>query len=567
MKDQLKKAIPFLLGMQLAVAGTMAQSTSDLVEAIDAERYAKANSLAKSLIASKPDDAVNYYYLGKLYLGAGYVDSARAIVQKGIAANEKEPLNYVGLGAADLGQNDVASAKANFDKAISLTNKKSDATHIAIGNAYLDASKPDYAAAAASMNAAIAIDSKDAVAYVGLGDALKGEQKYTEAYNAYTRAVELDKSLLRAKIGLGLLVKQSTAYEEAAEQFTNVIALDPDYAPAYRELAETYYLWANNAPKLYEEKIRQALEYYKQYMARTDQSLDSRMRYADFLILAKDYKTLEGEAKAMAGNEKTNLRVYRYLGYAAFENGNYPESVSALTNFITTVDSSRIIGQDYLYLGKAQLKTGAVTEAAENLRKAVKLDPVNAEGISDLAKSLYTARQYADAAKIYEIAVSDSTSRTIAYDNFYLGLANYFDYGEKVRSQDTAAVKPDSIALRQTLAAADTAFSTVITLSPTSPDAYLYRARVRRLLDDPDHPVGLMVPDYEKYVAIITEKPDWASDAIVKKYMVEAYSYLASSAVRQEDQINQAIDYLNKVKELDPANEYANATLKSLQAK
>jgi hypothetical protein len=55
-------------------------------------------------------------------------------------------------------------------------------------------------------------------------------------------------------------------------------------------------------------------------MSLTDYSLDSRMRHADFLILAKDYQALQTEAQAMQQLDKVNPRIYRYLGYAAYEN-------------------------------------------------------------------------------------------------------------------------------------------------------------------------------------------------------------------------------------------------------
>jgi hypothetical protein len=45
-----------------------------------------------------------------------------------------------------------------------------------------------------------------------------------------------------------------------------------------------------------DEYMKQALSYYEKYMTLTD-SLDSRMRHADFLVVAKDYKALEIEAE------------------------------------------------------------------------------------------------------------------------------------------------------------------------------------------------------------------------------------------------------------------------------
>jgi outer membrane protein assembly factor BamD (BamD/ComL family) len=59
------------------------------------------------------------------------------------------------------------------------------------------------------------------------------------------------------------------------------------------------------------------------------------MRHADFLILAKDYKALEAEALKMKELDKVNPRILRYLGYAAYENGNIDGAISSLNEFIS----------------------------------------------------------------------------------------------------------------------------------------------------------------------------------------------------------------------------------------
>jgi tetratricopeptide (TPR) repeat protein len=120
---------------------------------------------------------------------------------------------------------------------------------------------------------------------------------------------------LRSKVELGKINKLSKAFPEAIAEFNNVIALDPNYGPAYRELAETYFGWAWTSQKEYAGRIQQAVQFYEKYMDLTDRSLDSRLRHADFLFLAKDFKLLEAEAIEMAKLDKVNPRVLRYLAY------------------------------------------------------------------------------------------------------------------------------------------------------------------------------------------------------------------------------------------------------------
>jgi outer membrane protein assembly factor BamD (BamD/ComL family) len=44
--------------------------------------------------------------------------------------------------------------------------------------------------------------------------------------------------------------------------------------------------------------------------------------------------------------DKVNPRILRYLGYAAYENGNIDRAISSLNEFIS-VPSNKIIAQDY----------------------------------------------------------------------------------------------------------------------------------------------------------------------------------------------------------------------------
>ncbi len=550
----IKIAINATLGLVLVGSSVFAQNLADAKKAIDAEQYQKSKTILKGLISSQPSNAENYFFLGNVYLKTDYIDSAKMTYNKGISANAEFPLNYVGLGAVDMALS-VPNPKTHFDKAISLTGRKEHQTYLYIGKAYSAAPKPDYAAAVASLEKAKSINGKDAEVFLALGDAYRGQMKNSEAYSSYRTAFDMDKNLLRAKIELGVLNKLSKAYPESVAEFNSVVALDPNYGPAYRELAETYYYWGNAEPKTYDEKVNQALKFYEKYMSLTDYSLDSRERHATFLILTKKYKELEAEANAMAKLDNTNPRILRYLGYSAFENGNYPASIEALNNWFSKADTSRLIALDYLYLGRAQMRTpGSESKGIENLKLAIAKDSTNAEVMSDIGKALFTAKKYGEAAQTFAIAVKNPLSKTVAYDNFYLGMSNYFDYATLAN----AKANPD----KQILADADSAFSYVIKVAPNNPDAYLYRARVRKLVDDQENMKGLMVPDYEKYVQIINEKPESLSESRVKNTVVEAYNNLGAFYLRSEP--SKAKEYFNKVTELDPTNAYALSVLKQM---
>lgn len=555
----MNKAVKMTLGLILVGSAVFAQSLTDARKAIDAEQYQKGKAILNSLTSSQPTNAENFFYLGNLYLTTSpiyirpdYIDSAKTAFDKGIAADNEYALNYVGLGAVELARK--GSPKANFDKALSLTKKKDHLTDLYIGRAYVNAPTPMISEGLVHLEKAKSLDDKDAQLYLVLGDAYRTLQKNSEAFSAYRNAFELDKTFLRSKVELGKINKMSKAFPEANEEFKSVIALDPNYGPAYRELAETYYLWAWDSKKEYSDRMQQALQYYEKYMDLTDRSLDSRLRHADFLFLAKDFKSLEREANEMAKLDKVNPRVLRYLAYSAFENGNYASTAQALKEFIAKVEPTRIISQDYLYLGRAQMQdTTMLSEGMANIMKAVELDSTNAVVMSEIGQNLYKAKKYIDAAQAYEIAIKNPERSLLDY--YYLGMSYYFTYGD----QKANNMNPP----KDLLVKADSAFSYLVQRSPTTQAGWQYRGRINRLLDDENDSQGLAVPFYERYVNLVTvEKPELAAKSSVG--LIEAYNYLGSVAARKDGDNVKAKEYFDKVLTLDPANVTATQAVKAI---
>lgn len=554
----MNKAVKLTLGLVFISSVVFAQSLTDARKAIDAEQYQKGKAMLNSLTSTQATNPETFFYLGNLYLTTAsinirpdYIDSAKAVFEKGISANAEYALNFVGLGAVDLAKK--ASPKANFDKAIALTKKKDHLTDLYIGRAYVNAPKPMIAEGLVHLNKAKLLNEKDAQLFLVLGDAYRAEMKNSEAFSAYRTAFDLDKTFLRSKVELGKINKMSKAFEEAIAEFNSVITLDDKYGPAYRELAETYYQWAWTSKKEYEGRIKQALQFYEKYMDLTDRSLDSRLRHADFLYLVKDFKALEAEANEMAKLDNVNPRVLRYLAYSAFENGNYTASSKALKDFIAKVEPTRLISQDYLYLGRAQMKdTTQFQEGIINIEKAVALDSTNAVVMSEIGQAFYKGKKYVEAAHAYEIAIKNPDRALLDY--YYLGMSYYFTYG----AQNAAKLNPP----KDLLVKADTAFSFLVKRSPTTQAGWQYRGRINRLLDENDSQ-GLAVPYYEAYVKLVTlDKPELAAKSIPG--LIEAYNYLGSVALRKDADKLKAKEYFDKVILLDPANVTAKESIAAI---
>ncbi|HEU0126046.1 MAG TPA: tetratricopeptide repeat protein, partial [Flavobacterium sp.] len=441
----------FSLVLIASAAGANAQDINEAKKAIDAEQFEKAKTILKSIIKSKPSDGEANFVLGNVYLNQSVVDSAKIYYNNGLQASDKKNLSYIGLGQLDLDAKNTAAAQANFTLATKDMRKKDINEFIYIARAYMNSDNPDYKSAVDVLKRALAVDPQNAQALLAIGDAYYGANNQNDAYKSYRDAFTADNTLLRAKMQLGVLLKGAKSYDEAIKSFNEVIALNASYGPVYRELAETYYKWARNKPSTAKVNLQNAITNYEKYLSLTDYSMDSKMRHADFLILVKDYKQLETVANKMIAEDKVNPRIYRYLGYAAYENGNVDVAIKSIEDYIK-VPENKVIGRDYYYLGLSKIKKGTAADGTidqaafdaglADIKKAIELEPLVVEEFADFGKELFGKKQYTQAASIFELGANNKESKNYLDDAVYYGISVYYgNAGKPLESRDKAALE------------------------------------------------------------------------------------------------------------------------------
>jgi len=561
----ISKIAKVALGLVFIGSSVFAQSLADAKKAIDAEQYQKAKGMLKNLTVTQPTNDENFFYLGWVYVVQDYPDSAKLTFTKGIAVNPKSALNYVGLGVVELMNKNEAGATSNFNQAITLS-KKDSKPWLYMGKGYLldahDGKFPPAKANAAidALNHGKVANPKDAELLVELGNAYRSQLKSNDAYDAYNAALALDPKSPAANVAEGVLWRYADNYEDSEKQFQAAIAIDPNYGPAYREWGETDLEWSSSlartdGPKA-SAKVKEAVENYKKYLSLTDESLESLLRYADFLVNLGDYKTIQEVATRLSKSAAINARVYRYIGYAAYENKDYVNGLDAMNNWFAKAGPSRILPRDYLYLGRLQIASGKDTTAGiETLKKAADLDTTKVEEAYNDIFAVYKKRNdYLNMAKTYDDMVNKVHSKLLLTSRVYIGLYYYFAFTGQVRAAKTnPAIKPDSTLLTR----ADSALS-FVQRKEAAPSFYpsQYRAYIADQKDnDYNNLKGLAKPFYEQMIKFLTAKSPLSDKE--KGWLADSYASLGIYYQYHDKDDAKALENFTKAKDTDPTNKQA----------
>lgn len=149
-----------------------------------------------------------------------------------------------------------------------------------------------------------------------------------------------------------------------------------------------------------------------------------------------------GNVEARAGNQPAAAEAYRAalraapgyvpahisLGQLHFEGERYPEAATALRRGLE-IDDDGPFGQDsnlWDRLGYALSRQGRISDAAQNYRHALSLNPKNLSALANLALALLESGEVQDAVATYKLALAEAPNIADLHSNLLLAL-NYGD--------------------------------------------------------------------------------------------------------------------------------------------
>jgi tetratricopeptide (TPR) repeat protein len=549
------KTITLTASILITTTVSFAQTLQEAITKTDNERFAAAATDFRSLIAKEPSKGENYFYFGENYFRNGDLDSANIFYQKGADVNATYPLNNVGLGKVLWYKGKSAEAKTQFFKAATLGANKNAEVMRKTAEAYIDAETKSLDEAISLLNAAIKLDPKNAENYILMGDALleKNPSDGGPAIKEYNKASDLNPKSPKGILRSGKLYQRARNYQLALDYYKKAETIDPNYAPAYREKAELYFLANQKA---------NAIESYKKYLALNNDP-EARKRYSGFLLSNKQYTEAIAEAEALQKNDTKDPYLYRYIGHSYAELGNktdtaaYIKGLRSMEEFFKKAPADfKYSPLDYKYYGILLSKTGKDSLGIIQLEKAASMDPkIAGDIITSIAQAHLKAKRYAKAIEAYTKKLAGDKNNLQLQDWYDFGRSYYYEGGNKQKE------KKDAEAL-QMFVQADTCFSILAQKSPDYAIAYFWRGKAN-VQQDLKNEKWLAKPFYEKGLELVKLQNALPAN---KSNVIEACEYLGYHSVTIKDYAK-AKEYFGIIRDLDPNNKKQVDFFKSPQGK
>lgn len=529
------KKITILSILLPGVLAVQAQSLDQGVQELNYERYETAENTFHHVLQQDPNNSSAWYYLVKNYLATDDLDKASDTIQSATENVKNDPWYKVAYGNILLEQGKKDEALNYFNDAIKDTKEKDAGILSAVADAQINAKNGDANYAVDLINKAIKRDKKNPALYVLLGDAYLKLSNGSEAFKAYQHAIDVNDKYAPAYHKLGEIFVGQKNPEMYVSYFQKAIAADPNYAPSYYSL---YVYEFNRDPA-------KSMEYYKDYMAKSDASINNDYDWADLLYLNKKYDEAIQKANAIAKaeGEKVQPRLYKLISYSYAEQKDSAQAFDYMQQYFAKANDTNTVAKDYLLMGKLYASVKHDDSLAFNyFDKAVAMEKDSNElvkyfkSFADLAAN---DKNYSQQAKWLGKYYTTSGSGT-NIDLFNWGLAHY-------RAEEYTA--------------ADSVFGIYVSKYPDQSFGYYWQAKSKALADK-DMSQGLAVPAYEKLIEVLQKNPN---DANYKKWLVESYAYLAAYQTNTQKNYAEAVSYFEKVLQVDPENADAKKYIAILQ--
>ena len=491
------------------------------------ERYNSAKAELEKVLAANPNNIEATYWLGQTLLEMKDSVAARDLYQKALATNGNAPLLLVGTGQVELMDGKKEEARQRFETAISLTKSKDIDIFNAIGRANVQARNGDADYALEKLNQATQVKKfNDPITYLLMGDAYRKKVDGGSAVQNYQRALEMKPDLAAAKHRIGRIYLTQKNSEIFLPAFEDAIRIDANYAPAIYDL---YYYY-------FSRDINKAKDYYDKYLAVSDPNPENDYEKTAILYASRRYDEAISTANGFIAQlgDKADPKYYKLIAYSYDEKKDSLNAHKYLEQYFGKQKQEGFVPKDYEFLANTLAKfPGNEVQAMESYDKAIVMDTAMESKLelmtnaAALAKK--TGNRVAEAKYLGQLVATKKDPNNVDFYNW--GFANY-QAGQ--------------------YATADSIFAIYTEKYPTEIYGYLWRARTNQAMDTTMQQ-GLAVPHYEKLgeMALSIDAAKFKGQAVSSYfYLVQYYNDIKKDPAK-------ALEYVDKVLAIDPANETA----------
>lgn len=552
----MKKTITFSILLTALSAVSYSQNLADVERDIKFEKYDTAKEALYKLIRAevKPREGRYYYNLGKIHIAQGYNDSASLYFKEGLKAFKNMEVNNIGIGRVSLDEGKDKEARSKFNAALYNIDPRNIEPLLLISRAYMESPKPDAAKAIEYAKKALTAQPRSVEALVTLADAHIADRSTKLAWATLLEAKLVDAESPLLLSAMAKVHHINNEYEDTFRLLNQAIELHPDYEPAYKQLAQAYLDYVRFSDD--KSKRADAVKNYAKYHEMIGKSFDADNAYAEFLIKAKDYKTLDELSKKNWLERGDNFPLYKYAGIAAYENGRMEEAYQNMWQYFDVQNKTKLQGIDYMYFGLAEIEKAknpdgtfneeGYNKAIANIEAGIKQNPKLSSELHQYGLEMFKEEKFKQAYFLFDIGSKNPKSENYVYDSYYKG--------------NTLYLTSDKPMFQDQLQRASNAFNDAIKASPTTHEAYLLNARTQILLPG-ENAKTQAEKSYEDFLRIVETKKI-AQQADLQEALVEAYSFIGGFNMAKNPE--KAKINFEKALRIEPNNQYVKDSLDKL---
>lgn len=515
-----------ILLMVFGATDINAQSVEEAKKLYSYERYNSAVRTLQQVTSTNPQDINAWYWLINSYLAAEHIDSATLSLSQMPAELKAQPLGKVIEGAVSLHKNDSIAAMDLFMEAIGTKRKKDPAIQLAVGRTIVDAPKGNLLTAINILEEAAKKDKKNTMIYLAIGDAYRKLYNGSEAVKAYQEAISADDKNAQAYYKIGKIYQTQNNVDVFTEYFNKAITADANFAPVYYPLYYYYYF----------RDVNKALDYLQQYIAKSDETIEHQYMLTDLYYVSKKYNEAIQTAQQVIQKEadKTKPRIYKLMAYSYDGLEDYNNAEKWMKDYFSKEEDSNYVAKDFDLMGKIAAKRNEGTDAAIWYEKAFQLEKDSTAKIDYVKKITAFFKEQKNYTKQAEWTgqLYKLNAPITNVDIFNWGVAYY-------NAKDYVM--------------ADSVFGIYATKYPDQTFGYYWRARANAAIDTAME-MGIAIPHYEDMIEVALKD---STDANNKKWLIQAYGYIAAYKVNTEKKYDTALELYDKILAIDPANDDA----------